>query len=88
MFCELKLSAKKRGLYFDLHYGEFIEFCFDNDFYRMSPKFTRDSLTIDRVDDNLGYTIHNIHVITNSENVIKGNNRRKNRYTQPIDEPF
>lgn len=74
---ELKKSAKRRGIYFDIHIGAFIEFCLDNNLYRDSYKFTSESLTVDRVDPDLGYTMDNIQVITQRQNIIKGNQQRK-----------
>lgn len=90
MFAELKRSAKRRGIYFDIHQGEFIEFCFSNNFYRDSFKFTKESLTVDRIDPNLGYTICNLRVISQHENTIKGNQERKKhaRFRDYSDDPF
>jgi hypothetical protein len=86
MYSELKRSAKRRGIYFYLHRGEFIQFCLENSLYRNSGKFTADSLTVDRIDNNLGYYLQNLQVISNRENSAK-------KHTDPprnqqIDEPF
>lgn len=97
VFSELRHSAFRRKIPFDLHYGEFLEFCIKHDFYNHSPKFTKNSLTIDRINPLLGYTILNIRVLTMEENS-KAN--RKWQLTQQgwqellpitepeIDEPF
>lgn len=97
MFSELRKSAKKRKISFDLHYGEFLEFCFSNDFYRISPKFTKDSLTVDRIEPEKGYSIDNIQVVTQSVNA-QNNRKYQMRYkslvdsviaaSNDIDEPF
>jgi hypothetical protein len=86
MYSELKRSAKRRGIYFHLHRGEFIQFCLENELYRDSLKFTAASLTVDRIDTELGYYIQNMQVITNSDNVAKRNTHFKNH--TKIDEPF
>lgn len=86
---ELCRSAKRRGIYFDIHPGEFIEFCLSNNLYERSSKFSKDTLTVDRIDPELGYTMSNIQVITQSEN------SKRNRVYQlhktkidPEDQPF
>lgn len=90
LFSELKHSAAKRKIPFHLSYGELLQFCLENDFYRKSPKFTKDSLTIDRILPIYGYTITNIQVLTNTENVAKGNAERKkhSKHYQQSDDPF
>ena len=89
MYSELKRSAKRRGIYFHLHRGEFIQFCIDNQLYWNSAKFTADSLTVDRIDNDLGYTINNIQVLSNRDNVAKNNKLRKEQQTEfNEDDPF
>lgn len=88
IYSELKRSATRRGIYFHLHRGEFITFCLEHGLYRESTKFTKDSLTVDRIDHKLGYTFDNIQVITQHENTVKGNRERKrySKYRPPVEE--
>jgi len=86
---ELRRSAKRRGIYFDIHPGAFIEFCLDNGLYERSPKFSKTTLTIDRIDSELGYTLPNIQVLTQSDNAKKNRVYQMQLKENPeIDEPF
>lgn len=66
----LKHNAKKRGKEFDLTYEEFERFCVKTD-YMMGKGRTAESYHIDRVDESKGYTITNITLLTNSQNMKK-----------------
>ena len=88
MYSELRRSAHRRGIYFDLNQGEFIQFCLENNLYRNSAKFTAESLTVDRIDPDFGYIIQNIQVIPMRENTTKENKHRKLKLESNPDDPF
>lgn len=93
LFAELRRSAFKRKIAFELSYGEFLNFCIENDFYRKSPKFTKDSLTVDREDPEKGYSITNIKIVTQTVNAQrnKAYQQQHSKYTNPApdnDDPF
>lgn len=67
----LKNNAKRRGVYFDLTFNQFSKFCTKYDYISGKGK-TRESLSIDRIDNTKGYTESNIRVLTLSENSAKG----------------
>lgn len=67
-FNALKQNAKRRGKPFDLTLEQFREFAIRTD-YMAGKGITKDSFHIDRIDPERGYTIDNIRVLTNSENV-------------------
>lgn len=66
----LRSNSKRRGISFSLTFEEFKEFATETK-YILGKGKSRDSLTIDRIDDSKGYEIENIQVLTNSENVRK-----------------
>ena len=68
----LKGNAKRRGKFFDLTLDQFEAFC-ERTGYDKFVGTTATSFTIDRIDNNLGYTNNNIRSITLSENAHKGN---------------
>lgn len=69
-FCALRDNAKRRGKEFDLTYDQFLQFVERTD-YMAKKGIWRDSFHIDRIDETKGYTIDNLQVITNAENVKK-----------------
>lgn len=74
-YSHLKSNAKRRGKPFDLTLEQFKHFAKKYDY--LDKKGRRHSCYhIDRKDERLGYTIDNIQVLTNSENV-----RKYARYT-------
>lgn len=89
----LRHSARKRNLPFTLTLAEFKEFCEKTGYLERRGNKPTD-LTIDRIDWNDGYHIHNIRVLTHEENSEQGadNTPRDERVNgEPIDpdnEPF
>lgn len=68
----LKSNSKRRGKEFDLTFEQFKEFCYKTN-YIQGKGITKDSYSIDRKDNDKGYTIDNIRILTVSENSKKGN---------------
>jgi hypothetical protein len=66
-FDALRNNARRRGHGFDLTLQQFTEFAIDTD-YIVKKGRTIDSYSIDRIDNNKGYTVDNIRVLTVSEN--------------------
>ena len=69
-YYKLKSNAKRRGKEFDLTFDQFKNFAIKTS-YCLKRGRTRSSYHIDRIDENRGYTIDNIQVLTNKDNVIK-----------------
>ena len=67
----LKNNAKRRGVFFNLSFEEFKEFCYKYDYIAGRGR-TKESYSIDRIDNMKGYTKDNIQVLTLSENSSKG----------------
>jgi hypothetical protein len=67
----LKSNAKRRGKDFDLTLEQFKQFCYKTDYLTGKGK-TKTSYSIDRIDNNKGYSIDNIRVLTLSANSKKG----------------
>jgi hypothetical protein len=67
---ELRNRANKRGKYFDLTLEQFREFVVKTD-YMVKKGIYKDSYHIDRIDESKGYTVDNIQLLTNSENISK-----------------
>lgn len=66
----LKNNAKRRGKFFDLTFEQFKEFAVEVAYMEnKGRKFN--SLHIDRKDETKGYTLSNIQVLENSENLRK-----------------
>ena len=63
----LKHNAKNRGKEFAITFEEFKEFCFKTEYIKGKGK-SCESLSIDRIDNEKGYTIDNIRVLTLSDN--------------------
>lgn len=67
----LKDNAKRRGIFFAISYDEFVTFVNENiDKFDLRGR-TKMSFHIDRIDETRGYTIDNIQLITNIDNVKK-----------------
>lgn len=66
----LKSNAKRRNKYFDLTFEEFKKFAIETDYLYGKGK-TKSSYTIDRIDEDGGYTLKNIQVLTNENNIRK-----------------
>lgn len=69
-FQNLKSNAKRRGKEFSLTFEQFEEFCVKCE-YLKGKGITAQSLHIDRIDESKGYSMDNIQVLSNSENVKK-----------------
>ena len=69
-FDNLRGNARRRGIAFHLTLDQFKNFAFETDYIKRKGQSTK-SLTIDRIDSNIGYHIDNIQVLTNRANVIK-----------------
>ena len=66
----IKKSAKKRRINFDLPKQEFFDLLACSGYLQNSGRL-RDSLTLDRIDGDKGYTMDNIRVIPKSDNSAK-----------------
>lgn len=75
-FQKLRSNAKRRGKEFDLTFDQFQQFCVKTE-YLVGRGRTRTGFHIDRIRDDRGYTMDNIQVLTNTENITKENTRRK-----------
>jgi hypothetical protein len=86
----LRHSARKRKLPFTLTLDQFKEWCLQTGYLERRGTEPTD-LTIDRIDWNDGYHVHNIRVITHEENCKQGadNTPRAERIKpDPDNEPF
>lgn len=63
----LKTSARKRGIGFELAFEDFQEFCAITGYLERRGQ-EPDSLTIDRVKNHLPYMVGNIRILTHAEN--------------------
>ena len=67
-FNNLKYNAKRRNKSFDLLFKEFKDFCKKTDYINLKGR-KHNSMSIDRINPELGYEKGNIRMITNSENI-------------------
>lgn len=72
----LKDNSKRRGIYFDLTFDEFTQFCYEYDYLSGVGRSTK-SFTVDRIIEELGYTAGNIQALPMGDNVRKEHARRK-----------
>lgn len=72
-YLNLRANSKRRNIKFELTYEQFLEFGYKHKYFAGKGK-TKDSYSIDRINNELGYVIDNIQVLTISEN------SRKNKY--------
>gem|GEM_PF-3831134 len=63
----LRDNSKRRVKLFDLTFEQFKQFCFETDYIAGKGK-TKKSYSIDCIDENKGYTISNIRVLTLEDN--------------------
>lgn len=70
VFNALRSNAKRRGKVFTLTLEQFKQFCEETDYINKRGK-TGKSASIDRIDNNKGYEIGNIRILTLSENSAK-----------------
>lgn len=66
----LRTNAKRRKKLFDLTIDEFKEFCIRTNYLELKG-LAGDSMTIDRIRDNEGYSKGNIQIMTRSDNIRK-----------------
>lgn len=78
-YCSLKSNSKRRGKIFTLTFEQFKRFCVQAEYVVGTGK-TKNSFSIDRIDNSKGYTIENIQVLTVSENAKKGTKKKFLRY--------
>lgn len=67
----LKANASRRGVLFNLTFNEFEMFCRETK-YHLGKGRTKVSFTVDRMENDKGYEIGNIRVLSKSENSSKG----------------
>jgi hypothetical protein len=68
----LRANAARRGHEFTITYEYFARWCRRSD-YMAGKGRTKESYTIDRKDNRVGYVPGNLQVLTNSDNASKGN---------------
>ncbi len=83
-FDNLRSSARKRKIPFNLTLEQFREFTNNTDYVEGKGR-RPNALQIDRINPNLGYSPENIQILTTSANVSKGN---KERHTNYEPDPF
>jgi len=67
----LKTNAQRRSKVFELTFAQFKRFCRKTNYIAGKGR-NKDSYTIDRKKNHIGYILSNIRVITKSENSSKG----------------
>lgn len=83
-YSNLKQNAKRRGKEFDLTFEDFLAFVIKTN-YMVSKGRYKESYHIDRIDETKGYTVDNIQVITNTENIRKFLQYNYNEQGKPCD---
>jgi len=78
----LKNNAKRRGKPFELTFEQFKQFAIKTE-YIAKKGISATSYTIDRINEELGYTIDNIQVLQNSDNIKKYKRFRLGELGQP-----
>lgn len=66
----LKDNAKRRGKYFDLTYMEFQKFCIEKNYLQTKGR-NANSASIDRIENDKGYTINNLQILSVADNTKK-----------------
>ena len=79
----LKHNAIRRGKVFDLNFEEFKAFAVKSGYMKKKGRFSQ-SFHIDRIDENKGYTIDNLQVLTNAQNVKKYLQYSYNQHGKPV----
>lgn len=89
LYVGLKHSATRRKINFDLSFSDFISFCVETNYTDRNYKTKTELTCVDRIDPSKGYTYDNIQLITNGQNVAKGNRERQTKPTvDPDNCPF
>jgi hypothetical protein len=95
-FQNLRSNASRRGKDFSLTFEQFKSFAIETDYIAGKGR-TVESYHIDRIDENQGYHVWNIQVLTNSENVKKYHELKYNKdergapyvyWVEPLRMPF
>ncbi|HEY4337339.1 MAG TPA: hypothetical protein VGM89_15620 [Puia sp.] len=74
----LKDHSKERNIFFDLTLEQFAEFCVEYEYIQNTGN-SKLSYCVDRVIEELGYTVGNLQVLTRVDNTVKENKRRRLR---------
>lgn len=82
-FSAIKGSAKKRNISFDIKFEEFKDWC-EKTGYASNKGIARLTDHCDRIDDDLGYEINNIQILSQGDNVRK----QRERENQTNEDPF
>ena len=82
----LKNNAKRRDIDFKLTFEEFKQFCFECELINQRGR-SKNSYHIDRIDENRGYEVGNLQMLTNIENVKKYYSQKKYIKQHSIWEP-
>jgi hypothetical protein len=88
----LKQNAKRRGIDISLTLAEFTQFCEETGYVSMLEAGV--DITIDRKDDQYGYHLWNLQILTRAENTKKEHRARAKRkgWSKPLekaaDDPF
>lgn len=69
-YYNLRSNAKRRNKEFNLTFEQFKQFSIRTEYHRKKGRYS-DSYHIDRINDQEGYNINNIQVLTNRDNVLK-----------------
>jgi hypothetical protein len=77
-YTSLKHNTKRRGHEFNLTLSEFIRFCRITSYLKYKG-IRKNNYTIDRIDETKGYTLDNMQVLSNSDNVKKQRDLEKNQ---------
>jgi hypothetical protein len=85
----IKGNAKRRGVFFDLTYEQFKQFCDETGYLKYKGTHSW-SMSIDRKVNSMGYTSGNIQMITLAENTKKRNQSKQwsTRVPRQADDPF
>jgi hypothetical protein len=70
VFKVTKNNAKRRGISFNITFEEFSAWCEEYDYIKLKGIY-KNSMTIDRKRNDVGYTYENMQPMTNSNNVRK-----------------
>jgi hypothetical protein len=83
-YLDHKSNSKRRNIFTDLTLLQFTDLCYQTK-YHIGKGKTKNSLTLDRIDESKGYTVDNIQVMENGDNVRKSLNYRFDRRGYPCD---
>lgn len=75
-YLNLRANSKRRGKQFEISFDEFKDVCIETEYIQGKGR-TAKGYTLDRLEDEKGYTKDNIGIKTNSENVKKQRRREK-----------